>query len=285
MLSDLRYQTGAHRAPVGSTLSRGKAITVQGVSKVFRGPSGSVEALKPLDLQIEAGQFVSVVGPSGCGKSTLLGLIAGLQTPTAGAIQIGAELVRGPYTEVGIVFQRDLLMEWRTALDNILLQVEMRGLRKRDFVDRALYLLDRVGLRDFADRYPRELSGGMRQRVSICRALIHEAPVLLMDEPFGALDALTRDDIAGDLARICEESGKTTLFITHSIAEAVFLSDRVVVMSGRPGRILDDIAIEMTRPRTTVARETAEFGRHVSRIRILLEEDKSHREGDIDVGH
>src|SRR5690606_25279686 len=159
---------------------------------------------------------------------------------------------------------------WRTALDNILLQVELRGLRRKDYVDRALDLLAKVGLQDFANKYPRELSGGMRQRVSICRALIHDPPILLMDEPFGALDALTRDEISEDLTRVCEETGKTVVFITHSIAEAVHLSDRVIVMSARPGKVLDDIRIDLPRPRQIQVRDTPEFGAYAHRVRALL---------------
>ncbi len=262
-----RIRPEAASAPIPGD---GKAIAIEGVSKTFTTKSGTVEALSAVSLTIDPGAFVSVVGPSGCGKSTLLGLIAGLKAPTTGQIAIGDKKVSGPYTDLGIVFQRDLLMEWRTALDNVLLQVEMRGLRKRDYRERALALLAKVGLKDFAGKYPRELSGGMRQRVSICRALIHDPPVLLMDEPFGALDALTRAEIAMDLARICEQSGKTTLFITHSIAESVFLSDRVVVMSPRPGRVLEEIEIALPRPRRTSLRDSPAFGEYMHRIRVHL---------------
>ncbi len=199
-----------------------------------------------------------------------MSLVAGLQKATTGEITIGDKRVSGPYTDVGIVFQRDLLMEWRTTLENVLLQIDMRGLRRKDYVDNAMALLTKVGLADFADKYPRELSGGMRQRVSICRALIHDPPVLLMDEPFGALDALTRDEIAADLTRLCEQTAKTVVFITHSIAESVFLSDRVLVMSPRPGRILEDIRIDLLRPRRTDARDTPVFAEYMHRIRTHL---------------
>ncbi|MCO5070258.1 MAG: ABC transporter ATP-binding protein [Rhizobiaceae bacterium] len=258
-------------------MTTGKAIDITDVSKTYRTGSGPVEALRRIDLAVAAGEFVSIVGPSGCGKSTLLNMVAGLKSKSSGTIRIGEEFVNGPFTNVGIVFQRDLLMEWRTVLDNVLLQIEMRNLRKRDYAERAMHLLDRVHLADFAQRYPRELSGGMRQRASICRALIHDAPVMLMDEPFGALDALTRDDIAADLAEICEEAGKTTIFITHSISEAVYLSDRVIVMSGRPGGIMADISINLVRPRRHSLREDPRFGQHVTEIRDLLEADKDSR--------
>ena len=262
----------------GGSMTSGKAIDISGVTKVYKAANGPVEALRRVDLRIEAGEFVSIVGPSGCGKSTLLNLIAGLKSKSSGTILIGDATVRGPFTDVGIVFQRDLLMEWRTVLDNVLLQIEMRNLRKKDYVDRAMHLLDRVHLADFAQRYPRELSGGMRQRASICRALIHDAPVMLMDEPFGALDALTRDDIAADLAAICEDAGKTTVFITHSISEAVFLSDRVIVMSGRPGVIMADIRVDLERPRGHALREDPRFGHQINEIRDLLETDKQSRQ-------
>lgn len=248
----------------------GRGIEVDGVSKTFLTRGGQVIALGEVSLTIKPGEFVSFVGPSGCGKSTLMSLIAGLKQTTSGKIRIGNQTVSGPFTDVGIVFQRDLLMEWRTALDNVLLQIDMRGLKRKDYNNRAMELLASVGLADFAKKYPRELSGGMRQRVSICRALIHDPPVLLMDEPFGALDALTRDEIAMDLAALCEQTGKTTVFITHSIAESVFLSDRVIVMSPRPGKVLDDIQIELPRPRRLETRDNAIFGDYMHRIRHHL---------------
>lgn len=250
--------------------SQENAIAIDSVSKIFNTRGGAVRALDSLSLNLRSAEFVSVVGPSGCGKSTLLTIIAGLKRATTGRVTIGGSQVKGPYVNTGIVFQKDLLMEWRTALDNILLQVELRGLRRKDYVERALQLLAKVGLQDFASKYPRELSGGMRQRVSICRALIHDPPILLMDEPFGALDALTRDEISEDLTRICEETGKTVVFITHSIAEAVHLSDRVIVMSPRPGKVLDDIRIDLPRPRHIQVRDTAEFGAYAHRIRAKL---------------
>lgn len=247
-----------------------RAIDIAGVSKSFVSRSGPVVALGEVNVRIRPGEFVSVVGPSGCGKSTLMSLVAGLKSPTTGQIRIGDQRVSGPYTDVGIVFQRDLLMEWRTALDNVLLQIDMRGLRRKDYMDNALMLLSKVGLADFAKKYPRELSGGMRQRVSICRALIHDPPVLLMDEPFGALDALTRDEIASDLTALCEQTGKTVVFITHSIAESVFLSDRVLVMSPRPGRVLEELVIDLPRPRRVEARDTVAFAEYMHRIRSHL---------------
>lgn len=245
---------------------RDAGISVRGVSRRF----GQVVALNELDLTIPSGQFVSIVGPSGCGKSTLLKIVAGLLRPTTGSVQIGGRTVSRPYTDLGIVFQRDLLLESRTALENVLLQVEMRGLPANRFRDKAMELLRSVNLDGFEGKYPRQLSGGMRQRVSICRALIHDPPLLLMDEPFGALDALTRDEIALDLSWLSERSSKTVLFITHSIAEAVFLSDRVIVMTNRPARILKDIRIDTPRPRSIEQRKDPAFAEYLGEIGELL---------------
>jgi len=245
-------------------------IDIDRVSKTFDTSGGTVQAIGNVSLTFKSGEFVSIVGPSGCGKSTLLSIISGLKRASSGEVRIGGTPVHGPYKQAGIVFQKDLLMEWRTALDNVLLQVELRGLPKQKYVDRAHDLLTKVNLQDFANKYPRELSGGMRQRVAICRSLIHDPPILLMDEPFGALDALTRDEIACDLSRVSEESGKTVVFITHSIAEAVHLSDRVIVMSPRPARVLDDVRVELPRPRDIQLRDTPEFGAYAHRIRTTL---------------
>ncbi len=248
----------------------GNAIIIERVSKTFETRGGTVKAIDEVSLALRGGEFVSIVGPSGCGKSTLLGIVAGLTRPSAGSVTIGSTAVNGPYERAGIVFQKDLLMEWRTALDNVLLQIELRGLARKHYVSRALDLLAKVSLRDFANKYPRELSGGMRQRVAICRALIHDPPVLLMDEPFGALDALTRDEISVDLSKVCDETGKTVVFITHSIAEAVHLSDRIIVMSPRPATILADIAVDLPRPRRIEVRDTPEFGAIAQRVRASL---------------
>lgn len=242
-------------------------IRVDGVTKTYRSRRGDVQALADVSLAIGEREFVSIVGPSGCGKSTLLMLVAGLYPASRGRIVVGGDAVARPVTNLGIVFQKDVLLDWRTVIDNVMLQPEVRGLPEREHRERAAKLLDQVGLADFADKYPGELSGGMRQRVSICRALVHDSPLLLMDEPFGALDALTRDQMNLDLLRIWEAGRKTVLFITHSISEAVFLSDRVVVMSPRPGRIRDILTIDLPRPRTLAAREAPEFGRHTRALR------------------
>lgn len=267
-------------------------ITVEGVGKTYRSKRGDVHALDDVSLEIDESEFVSIVGPSGCGKSTLLMMIAGLYLPSVGRITVGGRAVVAPVTELGIVFQKDVLLDWRSVIDNVLLQPEMRRLPPDSYRQRALALLEQTGLAEFADKYPAELSGGMRQRVSICRALVHDAPLLLMDEPFGALDAMTRDQMNLDLQRIWTGSGfagtvcapsrgrdrrqpggidpagrKTAVFITHSISEAVFLSDRVVVMSPRPGKVHAVLPIELPRPRTLAVRETPEFGRYNRELR------------------
>jgi len=247
------------------------AVEISGIRKTFLSTRGAIQALTETSLTIRQGEFVAIVGPSGCGKSTLLSLIAGLDAPSAGKILIEGQEVRGPHDSLGVVFQRDLLLDWRTAMDNVLLQVEMRGLLPKEYAARARELLDMVGLQGFHGRYPRELSGGMRQRVAICRALLHDPLLLLMDEPFGALDAISRDRLNVDLGRICSETKKTVIFITHSIAEAVFLGDRVVVMSSRPGKVVADLNIEVPHPRDLSFRETPEFTGYVRQVRQIFE--------------
>jgi NitT/TauT family transport system ATP-binding protein len=237
-------------------------IAINGVSKVFVGRNATVQAISLVDLTIADGEFVSVIGPSGCGKSTLLMLVSGLIPATTGSIHVGGKRIDGPTSDLGIVFQQDVLLEWRTALENVVLQAQIR---KQDLVEarkRARQLLAMVGLESFASAYPHELSGGMRQRVAICRALLHDPPLLVMDEPFGALDALTRDQLNSDLLRIWSDRRMTVLFVTHSIPEAVFLSDRVVVMSPRPGHIEKIITIDLPRPRRLSVRQTLEFIRY-----------------------
>jgi len=225
-------------------------IRASGVGKEFEARKGGrVEALREIDLDVDENEFVVFVGPSGCGKSTLLKLIAGLLRCTSGSIQVHGRVIAEPFPDVGFVFQQPVLLPWRTVLDNVLLSAEMLGLAHGVARNRATHLLEISGLSEFADRYPGELSGGMQQRVSICRALLHDPSLLLMDEPFGALDALTREAMAMVLLRIWEENPKTVLFVTHSIKEAIVLADRVVVMTPRPGRIERILRIELPRPR------------------------------------
>ena len=234
-------------------------VSVSSLAKTFRRGSSVTHALAAVDLELARGEFAAVVGPSGCGKSTLLRVIAGLLPASSGAVRVNGNSVSGPQTDLGVVFQSPVLLEWRTVLDNVLVQLELRGLQKQSFKEKAMALLARVGLAEFADRYPRELSGGMRQRTAIVRALIHDPPFLLMDEPFGALDALTREQMRLDLEALWMETGKTVLFITHSIDEAVLLADRVIVMSERPGRVEREIPIALRRPRGLAARQAPEF--------------------------
>ena len=215
---------------------------------------------------------MSLLGPSGCGKSTLLNMIAGLIERTSGEIRIEGQPVRAPYTNLGIVFQSDFLLDWRTVLGNVLMQFEMRGQDPKPHEARAKALIASVGLGDFMNKYPWELSGGMRQRVSICRALVHDPPLLLMDEPFGALDALTREQLQVDLQRLWQTTRKTVVFVTHSIPESVFLSDRVVVMTPRPGKIREVLDIALARPRSLDVRESPEFSAHVRHVNRLFQE-------------
>jgi NitT/TauT family transport system ATP-binding protein len=225
-------------------------IAIDGVAKTYQTADGPVESLKPLSFDIGDGEFMAIVGPSGCGKSTLLKLVAGLLPLSSGRITLGGVAVDGPPDNVGIVFQSPVLLAWRTVLENILLQIDMRKLSRAAYLPKARALLAMTGLADFARKLPWQLSGGMQQRASICRALVHDPAVLLMDEPFGALDAMTREKMNLELQRIWYETRKTVLFITHSIPEAVFLADRVLVMSERPGRIAAIYDVALPRPRS-----------------------------------
>jgi NitT/TauT family transport system ATP-binding protein len=246
----------------------GIPIRISGVTKRYiSARGGEVQALGEIELAIAAGEFVSIVGPSGCGKSTLLMLISGLIPPTTGKIEVGRARVSGAVDDVAIVFQRDVLLDWRTVLANVLLPVEIKKLDPASHRRKARELLRSVGLEEFEDKYPAELSGGMRQRVAICRALVQDPGLLLMDEPFGALDALTREQMNLDLQRIWLRERNTVLFITHSIEEAVLLSDRVVVMSSRPGRIAEIVDNDLPRPRGAHTRSEPRFVEHVERIR------------------
>jgi NitT/TauT family transport system ATP-binding protein len=245
-------------------------ITVEEVSRVFSGGARTVTALDKISFEIQSGNFVSIVGPSGCGKSTLLKIISGLLPASSGQISISRKPVSEPLENVGMVFQAPVLLKWRSVLGNILLPVEFAKLDLPSHIEKARALVKLVGLGGFEEMYPHELSGGMQQRVSLCRALVTDPQLLLMDEPFGALDAMTRDELDMELLRIWEERKKTVLFVTHSIQEAVFLSDHVFVMSARPGRLLEIIAIDLPRPRTLEMMSTSRFGEYTLRIRALL---------------
>jgi len=258
-------------APAPDDAPAAPIVALHHVSKRFRSRGADVHAVDDVSLAILSGEFVSIVGPSGCGKSTLLNMAAGLLPPTDGAIEVAGTPVIGPRHDLGIVFQQHLLLPWRTILNNVLLQIEVRKLARADYLGRASALLKRVGLGDFADRFPDELSGGMNQRAAIVRALIHDPGILFMDEPFGALDAITRDQMGLDFHRLSREEGKTVLFITHSISEAVFLSNRVVVMSQRPGRIVEIVPIDLPPDRHFEIRDEPDFTRHTRHIRRLFE--------------
>ncbi len=243
-----------------------KLIDLSQVGMIYEAASGPVEALAGISLAVGMGEFVSLVGPSGCGKSTLLRIVAGLRPATSGTVKVAGRQITRPIPDIGMVFQQPIRVKWRSILQNVLLPAELAGKDASGLKKRAHELLEMAGLSGFAEKLPRELSGGMQQRAALCRALLLDPPLLLMDEPFGALDAMTRDDMALELLRIWGEtsaSRKTILFVTHSIPEAVFLSDRVVVMSARPGRIAADIKIDLPRPRTIEARASEKFG-HLS---------------------
>jgi NitT/TauT family transport system ATP-binding protein len=225
-------------------------IRLRGVSRAFGGRRGTVEALREVDLDVADGEFVAVVGRSGCGKSTLLRLIAGLLAASAGEVRVAGNLVTKPRRDVAIMFQRPALLPWRSVLDNVMLPVEVFGWPRAEHRARAMELLELVGLDGFHRRLPHELSGGMQQRVALCRALVQRPRVMLMDEPFSALDALTREELSIELQHIHMEHAATVVLVTHSIEEAVLLADRVVVLTPRPGRILTVVDVGIPRPRT-----------------------------------
>jgi len=227
------------RAPERATRSVGGTIHVTGVSKRYRDrQAGEVLALKDVDLSIHGGEFLALLGPSGCGKTTLLRILAGLEPASTGRVAIDDTVVEEPSERVAFVFQSPVLLPWRTILSNVLLPVEVRGWPVEEWRGRARGLLETTGLGEFVDHYPRQLSGGMRQRAAICRALLTDPQILFMDEPFGALDAMTREAMNEELFRIWRGTGKTVVFVTHDMAEAVRLASRIVVMSSRPGRIV-----------------------------------------------
>lgn len=243
-----------------------EAIFIEGVGKRFERDGTTTHALDEINLTINAGEFVAVVGPSGCGKSTLMRLVAGLLPASEGSIRYGEERVVEPRKDTGIVFQKANLVQWRDVIGNVLLQIELRSLNVTEYRERALALLRSLGLEEFIGRYPHELSGGMQQRASIARALVHSPDVLLMDEPFGALDALTREQVRVDLESLWLRDQMTVMFITHSIDEAVLLADRVVVMSARPGRVDRILEVGLPRPRALSARKSPVFTQLVDEI-------------------
>ena len=244
-------------------------ISLKDVGKVYETQDGVVEACAGVTLDIGQSEFVAIVGPSGCGKTTILKMVAGLVPFSSGSITIGGKPVDRPQTDVGIVFQDAILLDWRNVLENVMLQVDIRRLDRATFEPIARDLIKATGLQGFEGRKPFELSGGMRQRVSICRALVHDPHLLMMDEPFGALDALTREQISMDIQRLWMEKRKTALHITHSIPEAVLLADRVVVMGPRPGRVVEIIDIDLPRPRR-LDKLPPQFNEYAGRIRDIF---------------
>lgn len=246
-------------------------IRASEVTRRFGGTTGLL-ALDGISLDIADGEFVSLLGPSGCGKSTFLRCLAGLDRPTSGTLRLESKPIQGPPDRLGIAFQRDALLDWFNVLENVLLPADFGGFSKRDYEPRARELLRMVGLKDFADAYPSALSGGMRQRVAICRSLLLTPKLLLMDEPFGALDALTRDQLNIDLHHLWAEQRMTAVFVTHSIAEAVFLSTRIVVFSPRPGRIVENVTLDLPANRHLALREAPDFLAYTRRFRGLFEQ-------------
>jgi NitT/TauT family transport system ATP-binding protein len=246
-------------------------ISIRSVTKVYNSKQGEdIFALDNANCEIKSGSFVSFVGPSGCGKSTLLHAIAGLHSINRGTIEIGSEKVTGPRISTGIMFQSAVLFPWRTVMQNMLVPVEILGLNKEEFTMKASKMLEMVGLNNFENKYPSELSGGMQQRVALARVLLNDPQVLLLDEPFSALDEFTREALNLELLRIWSENTMTVGFVTHNIAESVLLSDKVVVMSPRPGRIVEEVDIKLPRPRTLEMMAQPEFQEYVFHIRQLL---------------
>jgi NitT/TauT family transport system ATP-binding protein len=261
-----------------SSPADGPVVSIAGVSKVFDTSGGPTKALEDIDLAIAPGEFVSLIGPSGCGKSTLLRLIGDLTAPTSGTVTINGKPARQARLDrdYGIVFQAPVLFDWRSVQANVALPLEVKGVTGAERDERVRAMLELVELKDFAQHYPYQLSGGMQQRVSIARALALEPSILLMDEPFGALDEMTRERMNAEVQRIWQQTGTTVVFVTHSIPEAVFLSSRVVVMSPRPGRIVRVIDIDLPRPRTDDTRETARYFELITEVRETLRGRRVH---------
>ena len=255
-----------------TTGENGIAIQVEQLAKAYRLGNETLVALQDVSLGIREGEFVSLVGPSGCGKSTLLNIVAGLVAKSSGRVSVHGSEMRGPSRSIGMMFQSPVLLPWRTNVDNVLLPIEVFALDRNDYLHKAHALLRLVGLEAFAQRYPFELSGGMQQRVAICRMLLYDPAVLLMDEPFSALDEMSREFMNLELLRIWEALRKTVMFVTHNIGEAVFLSDRVVVMSARPGRVSRIVPIDLPRPRSKATLSTDAFFHFVTAVRKTLDE-------------
>ena len=245
-------------------------LVAEGIDKTYQSRDGELRALREISFQVSTGEFVSLVGPSGCGKTTLLRILGGLLEAERGFVRIDGQVLTEPRQEIGFIFQNPTLMPWRTVLKNVTLPLEIRGANGDAQKNRALQLLDLVGLLGFENSYPHELSGGMQQRVAIARALVYEPSILLMDEPFGSLDAITRNQMNLELLRIWRATGKTIVMVTHTIQEAVFLADRVLVMSARPGHIRATIPVDLPRPRDTDLFYNEEFATLHHRVRAMI---------------
>jgi NitT/TauT family transport system ATP-binding protein len=254
-------------------------IDVKGVNKVFKTDNREVVALRDINLQIPQGQFVCLLGPSGCGKSTLLNAIAGFSLPSSGAITADGQLITGPGPERGMVFQEYALFPWMTVEKNIAFGLEVKGMAQAQIKQRVDQLLQMLSLSDFRNRYPKDLSGGMRQRVAIARVLALDSPIMLMDEPFGALDALTRRNLQDELLRIWSELKKTIIFVTHSIEEAIYLADRIVVMTYRPGTVKRDMIVELPRLRDPASADFNALKRELGAL--VMEEQQRHHSDEL----
>jgi NitT/TauT family transport system ATP-binding protein len=270
-MTQLARQHGNSPEPAAPSASGKELIEITNVEKRFSARAGGiVHALSDINLNIRDREFVSVVGPSGCGKTTLLRILAGLERASHGAVHLAGRPIVAPRDDAAVVFQQAVLLPWSTVLDNVLLPVSLKGRISPESREKARQLLAFMGLQDFAQKYPFELSGGMQQRVSICRALMRDPKLLLMDEPFGALDAMTRETMNVELMRVWSEQSMTVFFITHSIPEAVLLGDRVVVMSPRPGRISEIVNVDLPRPRDLRTMAQPRFGELCDHIRNLF---------------
>jgi NitT/TauT family transport system ATP-binding protein len=254
-------------------------IQVRGVEKTFAVGAQKIVALQNIDLDIRKGEFICLLGPSGCGKSTLLNAVAGFQPPTKGTVTVDGRTITEPGPDRGMVFQEYALFPWMTVAQNVAFGLEIKGMSKAEIAEKVEWLLQKLHLQDFRNRFPKDLSGGMRQRVAIARVLALDSPILLMDEPFGALDALTRRTLQDELLRIWEEVGKTILFVTHSIEESIYLADRIIVMTYRPGTIKRDVAVDMPRPRDGSAPEFNRLKRELSQM--VMEEQQRFSQDEI----
>ena len=246
-------------------------VKAEGVTKHYRGAKGAERtALLGLDLEVRTGEFLSLLGPSGCGKSTALNIMGGLLAPSSGTVRFRGEVVDGPRRDIGMMFQQAVMFPWRTTMQNVLLPIEVFGLSRREYRAKAEELLALVGIQEFADSYPWQLSGGMQQRAALCRVLIHGPQLLLLDEPFGALDEFTRESMNQELLRLQAHTGSTAVLVTHNIIEAVFVSDRIAVMSARPGRMIGLVEVPFPRPRTPALTTTPKFLEVVVQVKTML---------------